>query len=689
MKKRILCLALVVMVAGCLPGFALSRESSNALNAFRRYEPDFLNSLKKLEEIQRKIQNQGLKPGTEEFKASLDDAGDLFEYVQKRYDLMDDLYKSASGDNPNDRAQLFDGFSRLDDLYRKTRGFFMEKFHTDENNGKPGKAKDSSAAPASEKEPASTQKTNPASVSSAKSSAKIESTGAMPAVPTVPAVPAKVPDIIYESDSNKTEAPATSEPEKKSKKVRLSGSLKLGLRNKNEVYPAQDKALPNNQFQGKLTLQYEMNAKNKFYLDEKYLQRTRNELVKENILTFSWMHLHSPKTSVSLKDTLHHVWYPADSVRAYRDNLAEAFWNKKEGRWERLYNLGLENRVYPEYSQADFSQLNYTGQNTYFIKNGTLYGESNYNWRSYRNSSVLDYSNLNYYAEFNRSYDGNKSEISVSDTFDSRKFGQESITLFRSDYWDNYFRFSYSLPVSKTWKWTFEDELQKRKYPSDYGRGYAQLKVKTTGHITIDKISRAKIGHTFTSNEENTEQNAHKNHEFMGMWEKNFSKTFNLKVEDNFHRRYSKIGDTMDFKENVVAAKATWKLPSKVELTWQNEYLSRFYVSLQYPDYRYFLSGLSASYAKPKKFNWSLGHAQRSISYRNLPKAATGWSTQSQPISEGKFSYYLRKDLKLRFTASREKTYYKYFDSISQDLLWDFAQPITVTEYFGGLEYNF
>ncbi|NLI75856.1 MAG: hypothetical protein GX442_05365 [Candidatus Riflebacteria bacterium] len=672
MKLRLLSLVLMILVAGVVPAFALADASAKALDAFRRYEPDFLTSLRKLEEIQRKIQNQNLKPGMPEHDALKEDAADLLDFVQRRYDLMDDLFKSVSGDYPADRAQLFDGFSRLDDLYRKFRDFYLTNFE-DGQSGAPPAAKPAAtaAAPARSQQPAAGQPAKPAP--GAAVTAPAQETAPVAVVPSSSPSPATL-DVpkVQESD-----------------KVKLTGSLKVDLRNKNEKYTAQNTALPNNYYQGKLSLAYQLDENDKLFLEDKYLQRRRNELVKENVLTFSWVHTHSPRTIYSFKDTLHHVWYPQNAQKAYRDNTAEIFLNRKEGRYERMYNLGYETRTYPDYSRSDFTQKNVMTQTTYFIQNGTLFGESTYNWREYKNSPNLDYRNENTYVEFQRSYGGNKSEISVSDTYDHRLFESEAINLFRASYWDNYFRFRYDLPVSKTWKWTFEDEHQRRHYPSDNPRGYAQLKIKTTGHITIDKKTRAKIGHAYIFNDEKTKARSHKNHQWMGMWEKKFTDRFKLKVEDTFHRRYTLIGDVMDFAENLFSMRATWKLPSKIELTWRGEYLARMYTAMFYRDYRYLQTGLQAAYAQPKKYDWSLEQAFRKFSNRNGNNIASDWRNQSQPFTEGKFNWFIRKDLKLKLTASREKTYYKSFDTTSQELLWDFTRPMTVTEFYGGLEYDF
>ncbi|HMM59964.1 MAG TPA: hypothetical protein PKC25_07525, partial [Candidatus Rifleibacterium sp.] len=41
---------------------------------------------------------------------------------------MEDLFTSVSGDYPADRPQPFDGFSRIDDLYREIRDFYAARF---------------------------------------------------------------------------------------------------------------------------------------------------------------------------------------------------------------------------------------------------------------------------------------------------------------------------------------------------------------------------------------------------------------------------------------------------------------------------------------------------------------------------------------------------------------------------------
>ncbi len=672
MKRAVFLTIILALVTGST-AFAVSGAAQKGLEAFRRYEPDFLNSFMKLQDLGRKISQEKIAPDTERFQAIKDEAQDLMDFVQKRYDLMEDLFKSLCGDYPDDKAALFDGFNRIDDLYRKCRDYFLEQF---ENRGEASnvapETKPATSGQAAAK-PASTEAVKePSKELSQDSKEKKDSPAAV-----MPALPAPT-------------TTGSAKPEPEQRQVHLSGNLRLDLRNRNEKYTAENKALPNNLSQGKLTLMYKMDQRNRLVLEDKYLQRKRNELVKENVLTLAWVHTRSPKTIFTLKDTLHHVWYPDNTQKEYRYNLAEFFWNRKVNKWEHLNTVGYEDRVYRNYSRSDFTQLNFDSQTTYFVPSGTLFGQGTGNWRSYKNSSVLDYSNLTLYGEFNRSYSGNKSDFSVSDTYDTRRFGNESINLFRTSYWDNYFRFNYSLPVSKTFSWVFEDEYQYRAYPSDSLRGYGQLKLRTQANITLDKKTRGKAGHIYTKNIERTRNKAHTNHDFFGMWERRYTDRFKLKVEDNYHIRDGMVGDTLDYKENLISAKATWKLPSKIELSWRNDYLVREYSASFYPDYHYFLTGVLATYAKPKKYDWQLEQSFRWFTNTTGTYQANLLNrTQTHPFSLGKLNYYISRDLKLKFLASREKTYYKTFESQSQELLWDFTRPMTITEFYGGLEYDF
>ncbi len=666
--------------------WALSPASAKALDAFRRYEPDFRRSLQTLQDLARKAHQQKLNATDKKWFAIKDDADDTMEFVQKRFDLLEDLYKSTLADNPNDRAALMDGFTRIEDLYRRCRDLHVEKFQEGGAllNGAETKAEPAQVDLAKTEYEKPSQTPAPAKPETA----KIETPAPAPdgtndtALKPVPPVPVR---IATEAPAGASEKASATEEEK----VRLHGVFKADLRNRNEKYTATDRVLPNNFNQFKLSLSYQADEKNKLSLDDKYIHRRRNELVKENILTFAWLHTQSKETAWSLKDTLHHVWYPDATVKEYRDNLIEGFLNLKEKRWERVYNLGFDRRVYPNYSRSDYKQWNLGGQTTRFIPNGTVFWDSVYNGRNYDDSPALDYINQYYNLEYNQSFSGNDSEVSVSNSYDTRHYGNEAVNLFRANYWDNFFRFRYELPVNKKWTWIFEDDYQKRLYGSDFSRGYSQFNAKTTAKITIDKKTRARFWHNYTMNHENTTARAHRNHKFNGMWEKKFSDSFKLKLEDTFHHRTAIVGSTLDFHENVFNAKATWKLPSKIELVWSNEYLTRYYEALFYRDYRYFATGLDATYAKARQYEWKLGYQHRNFSYRNGNNVATGWNSNAQPLTEAKFTRFINKDLKAYIAGSYEKTFYKTFDTLSQELLWDFTRPLTITEFTGGLEYSF
>lgn len=669
------------VAAAALPAFAIAKASSDALDAFRRYEPDFSLSVKRLQEMARKVENQGLQPKTDEFDQILDDAEEVMDFVQRRYDLLEDLFKGVSGDNPDDRAQLFDGFQRIEDLYREARDFYNDNFS---DGGLGLQSKKKPAAPAPKTSPASDVEKQGSLPAAEKSSLATPTTSAAtpaPAVEPVPVMP--IPTTVPALPS------AARAAETKERKLRWHGSLRIDWRNRNEEYTAQNTALPNNLGQGKLALIYDINDRSKFILEEKYLQRKRNEPVKENQLVLSYFTKPNKENAYTLKHTLQHVWYPDADRKDYRNNLSEVYWNWHQGKWDRLSVLGYEWRKYPRYDRADFRQLNFDDQTTYFVPNGTLFLETKYNWRSYDNSANLDYMNYNYYAEFNRSYTGNKSDISISNTYDRRNFGDEAINLFRANYWDNYFRFQYDLPVSEKWTLVFEDEWQKRNYASDDPRGYGQLKLKTTAKTQIDKNTRGRLSHTYIYNDENTRAKGHLNHIFSGTWERKFNDRFKVKVEDTYQRRYGMVGNTLSFQENEVFLRATYVLPSKISLNWDTRYLNRIYEALFFRDYRWWSTGLTASFAKSRQYDWQVAQSYRKVDFRNGNNVNTPWQGQTQPISEGKFNVFLRDDLKLKLLASREKTYYRTFDTLAQELLWDFDRPLTITEFYLGLEYDF
>jgi hypothetical protein len=87
-KKSMILIVLLMVTIIAAEAMAISLSSSRALDAFRRYEPDFANSLRRLEELDRKIENQNIQTETDKYIQINDEAEYIMDYVQKRYDLM-------------------------------------------------------------------------------------------------------------------------------------------------------------------------------------------------------------------------------------------------------------------------------------------------------------------------------------------------------------------------------------------------------------------------------------------------------------------------------------------------------------------------------------------------------------------------------------------------------------------------
>lgn len=482
---------------------------------------------------------------------------------------------------------------------------------------------------------------------------------------------------------------AGSEPPAKKDRVRLTGTLQLDLVNRNEVYPDQDRALPNNFSQSKLALHYALDEKNQLLLEEQAIRRRRNELVRENFLTFQLTHLHSAATVFTLRDVLSSSRYPENPIKDFRNNLVEAQLSRKERRWERSYTAAFEKRSYPRFGRSDFTQGRFTHESTRFIPDGTLFGSVALTNRSHGASPYLDYRESDLTLSFNRSYPGNRSELSVGETFNTQHFRNEEINLFRTTYWDNLFSFRYELPVSKAYSLIFEDEWQKRKYPSDELRGYGRTSLKTTVSYAPTRKTRGRISHQFIHNDEESRVQAHKNHLFSGSWERRFSDRWKLRLEDKYHQRFSVVDDLMDFRENTIAGNLTWMTPSSIELCWKSDFLNRTYTNLHYPDFTIARTGVVATFVKPGKYDWQLEQFYRSFSHRNGRNIPTDWITADQPIFQVRLNFILEENLRLRLQARREKTFYRTFDPVSLDMLWDFTRPVNLSEFSGSLEYTF
>ncbi len=679
MKRNILLSILLAVILLGSPLYAFSNKSSEgAMNAFSRYEPDFANAMRRLEELDRRFATMDKEADASLIADIKDAAEETMNRIQKRYDLMEDLFTTTSGDYPADRAELFEGFTRLDDLYRGIRDFYTEKFvYRDQKAGEKtgGEPTASPVTPTSEVAAPTAEPVEPAAASATADQAPLvaEPAAALPEASTTRV-----------KDNNKLE---------------LSGVLKLDFRNRNEVYRTQnnalpfvtaESALPNNLRQGKLGLTYKYDDMHELFVEDRFLKRERNEPVHENYLTLAYLFKETQDRAWTIKNTLQHSWYPEAGSKDYRNNLAELFFNDRWTRRERLANLGYQTRTYPNYSRSDFHQLNFGDQETWFRKDGSMFLEFKSNWRRYNNVDDLDYNNANVYGEYSKSYSGNKAELSLSDTYDRRIYDQESINLYRTSYYDNYFRLNYELPVHDKLTYAFEGQHTIRNYGADAPRGYKELNLFSVARFKIDSDTRAQADYRYVNNDENTRERAHTNHKLHGMWQKSYSKDFRVKVEDTMHLRNApdENGKEMEFRENLFNAKLSWNLKNSMNLTWNNEYLSRIYERLGYRDFKYFLSGVALSYASAQKYDWKLEQSWRKFDFRN-GAINTGWEGESQPITEVQYNRTLRADLKLRLKATWEKSYYRTFDADSQELLWDFTRPMTITEFYGGLEYMF
>jgi len=648
--------------------FAISQKSEDALNAFRRYEPDFRNTLRRLEELDRRVDSLKIAPDSERMQDIKEEAEESMTRIQKRYDLMEDLFTYVSGAYPADRPQLFDGFSRIDDLYREIRDFYAARFVYR------GQKQEHKTVPAAGK---TTE----------------ETTGTLPETSEPVTAPAAA-----EPEKSGSESAA---PDKKESKIDVSGVLKLELKNRNEIYrvqtnalpvttPAIESALPNNLRQGKLNLTYKFDEKRQLFVEDRFLKRERNEPVHENYFTLAYLIKQNQDRAWTIKNTLQHSWYPDNGIKDYRNNLAEVFFNDHWTKRERLANVGYQTRVYPNYSRSDFYQMNLGDQETWFRDNGNMFLEFKGEWRRYSNVNDLDYDNANLYGEYNRTYSGNKSELAISNTFDRRLYDQEAVNLYRASYFDNYFRLNYELPVHSKLAYSFEGQHSIRSYTADEPRGYKEVNLFAAARIKIDDKTRTVYDYRFVHNDENSRDKAHKNHKLHSMWQKNFSDDFRARWDSNYHIRTADVtaGEDMEFKENLQNVKLSWRLKNQMNLVWNNEYLSRIYERLGYRDYQYFMSGLALSYARAQKYDWKIDQSWRKFNFRN-GTISTGWEGESQPITEIQYNCTLSDDLKLRLRASWEKSYYRQFDAKSQELLWDFTRPMTISEFYGGLEYVF
>lgn len=624
MKKTLIIVVLMLTVVAIIPVYGLSAASSRAIEAFRRYEPDFANSLRRLHELDRRIENRSFSPGSKKYNDIVFEAGLIEQRIQNRYDLLEDMLNIVVADYPADQSRLYENFSRIDDYYRQIRDFYHYEF--------------------AERQ--------------------------------------------VEKEDKKSEP----------RKIEVGGFLRMDFRNRNEIYRTQEKtapfttqetAVPNNLRQARLVLNYQISDDQQMAVENRYLRRERNEPIHENYFTATYLGRLGDSRAWTLRNQLHHAWYPVNYVKNYRNNLTELmFVNTWPGR-ERFSTVGLQNRVYPGYSRSDFRQFNLRNQESWFKRWGNVFVEKRTNLRRYRNVDGLDYDNHNVYAEYNRSYSGNTSELTLANTFDKRRYDVEAVNLFRTNYYDNYFRAAYNISLHDALAYNLQGHYQKRTYGSDRPRGYAELDLSALATFNLPRRTRAQASYRYLYNDENTRTRAHKNHIVSANWNRRVNRNFSIRIEDTYQMRDTVIGEIMDFNQNHLSAQLSWRFENSLNLSWITEHVNRRYTQLFYRDFRYLQTGLRLSGAKRGSYDWRIDQSWRKFEFRNGNNLSTAWDGETQPHTRVNYNYNLSDDVRLALRASWQKTYYRSFDSMSQELLWDFTRPMNITEFFGSVEYLF
>ncbi|MGI6446616.1 MAG: hypothetical protein ACOX2I_13100 [Candidatus Ozemobacteraceae bacterium] len=484
-------------------------------------------------------------------------------------------------------------------------------------------------------------------------------------------------------------------------KVKMTGSVALEARDREEKYEAQSLVgvptteydLPNNLSQLRLILTYQTDENHAFTLDERYLQRERNEVVRENYLNLSYMMKESDERVWSIKNSFQTTSYPDSLSKDYRDNNFEVFLNRKPDlNRESLSSFGYRVRSYPNYERSNFHEFALSNQETWLTNDSIMFAEAKLENRKYRTVNDLDYGNANLYVEFNKSY-ANEAEVSVSNTFDRRSYNKESVNLYRTSYYDNYLRFAYTLPMHSVLTYVFEAQHNKHEYGSDSLRGYSELDLFLATKMKLTKKTRAQIDYRFIDNDENSRNMAHKNNKVHFMVQKNVNDTLRFRFDHTYHARDTVVGNSMNFDDHNSIAKMMWRF-DRLNVSWNTGFNSRIYDETAYVDYKNMYTGFDIGYERPERFEWKLSPALRKIEFRNYYKQnkvdpVRNWEDELQPSVEFEYIKPLNEDLKFTFTASYEKTFYKTYDSNMQDLLWNFAKPMVITEFMGKIEQSF
>ncbi|MBQ3644089.1 MAG: hypothetical protein II961_05785 [Candidatus Riflebacteria bacterium] len=657
MRKKVIFILLLSALALSEPAFAVSKQSENALSAFRRYEPEFSNSLRSLQELKRKQDNLMEDESGASSSEILLQAENLMSKVEDRYDLMEDLYNNTLSKNPADQIELRDGFNRLDDLYRKVRDYYTDNYTFKEKEKVEVKEteQDKKKENLSEAEKAETPyELNPITASDEYS------------------------NVISAEDQ-------------KNEKVKLTGNLKFEFRDSDEKHENVGETVPNDLTSGRLRLTYDMENNRQLYLEEKYLTRERNEKVKENHLTLSFNKKNDDNSAITLRDKLQHVKYPDNSNKNYRVNLFEALYAKNWKNRDMELSLGLKTKAYPNNSRSDYNEYIASAQESWMNNNSTKYIEFTSDIVKYKNVDNLDYKNFNLYTEMTKYFTGNNADLSISNTYDRRIYENESLISFRTSYYDDYFQFGYKLPVNNKVNYNLKADYSKRSYASDEPRGYAELDIFNGFSIKTDDRTYVNADYRYKYNDENTREYAHKNNIIHIGWVRSINKDYKIKFDDTYHQRNSVTNEALDFDQNDFVADLSWNLKNNYKLSWTTEHFIRRYdnISMNFADYRYIQSGFNLSFYKRKCYDWQISQRWRKLEFRNLGGAPSDWDGRMQPVTEVKYNRWLKDDLKLTINGTLEKTYYSEFNNASQEMEYNFADRVYNKQVYASLEYIF
>ncbi len=656
MRKKVIFILLLSALTLSEPAFAISRQSENALSAFRRYEPEFSNSLRSLQELKRKQDNLKEDESGASSSEILLQAENLMSKVEDRYDLMEDLYNNTLSRNPADQVELRDGFNRLDDLYRKVRDYYTDNYSFKEKVEVKETEQDKKKENLSEEEKTETPyELNPITASDGYS------------------------DVI------------SAEDQKEEEKVKLTGNLKFEFRNSDEKHENLGGTVPNDLTSGRLRLTYDMEKNRQLYLEEKYLTRERNEKVKENHLTLSFNKKNDDNSAFTLRDKLQHVKYPDNSNKNYRVNLFEALYAKNWKNRDMELSLGLKTKAYPNNSRSDYNEYIASAQESWMTNNSTKYIEFTSDFVKYKNVDNLDYKNFNLYTEMTKYFTGNNADLSISNTYDRRIYENESLISFRTSYYDDYFQFGYKLPVNNKVNYNLKADYSKRSYASDEPRGYAELDIFNGFSIKTDDRTYVNADYRYKYNDENTREYAHKNNIIHIGWVRSINKDYKIKFDDTYHQRNSVTNEALDFNQNDFVADLSWNLKNNYKLSWTTEHFIRRYdnISMNFTDYRYIQSGFNLSFYKRKCYDWQISQRWRKLEFRNLGGAPSDWDGRMQPVTEVKYNRWLKDDLKLTINGTLEKTYYSEFNNASQEMEFNFADRVYNKQVYASLEYIF